>query len=113
MEENKIEEGNKMKKESFDKTLTKKERKAKTYLEWSNETLGRLVKDCAAKLFNTDIKGYESIKFMAASYTLVFVVHETNAGQLKQTLSGMTIKEKEIGDWEIIVRQKKKPSSTP
>lgn len=95
-------------KDNFDKTLTREELATETYLEWSNETLGRCVKHMAKKLGKKDVKGWESIKTMAAAYTLVGVAISTNAGTFKQTLYSYTIAEKQCGDWEIIVRQKKR-----
>ncbi len=74
---------------------------------WSNETLGRCVKHMAKKLGEKDIKGFESIKTIAAAYTLICVAEQANAETLTQTLEAVTISEKNCGDWEVIVRKKK------
>lgn len=96
-----------MTEQNFDKTITQQERDAPTYLDWSNETLGRLVRHMAGRLAKKEIKGWESVKTMASAYTLINAAIEVNAGEFKQTIEGFSIAEKEYGDWEIIVRRKK------
>lgn len=97
----------KKEKMDFDSILTEEEKATETYLGWPNETIGLCVRQFSQQMLDKDITGFESIKWMAAVYALVGVANSVNAGELKQTITGVSIKGKDIGDWEIIVRQKK------
>lgn len=82
--------------------LTEEEKKAKTYLEWDDEALGRMVKK-AAKLIS-DYRGEDSITMVSAATLLVSSAHKVNSSDSTWTLEGVTVPE-DIGDWEITVRR--------
>lgn len=91
--------------ENFDKTLTPEEVAAESYLEWSNETLGRCVRSVSEKLKNTEVNGFKGIMTMAAVHLLIRTATEVNADEMKQTCFGFTIKNKPFGNWEVRVRK--------
>lgn len=47
-------------------------------------------------------------KLNMCGYYFIKICRETNAEELTHTLEGVTFEGKQLGDWEIIVRKKKK-----
>lgn len=76
----------------FDKTLTKAEREAPTFLEWSDETLARGVREMAKELH--DGVGFGGVSGQAAAITLEKVIRD----------AGMTEMDITIGKTKITVR---------
>jgi hypothetical protein len=85
---------------AFDDTLTPKEKAAPTYLEWSNETLGRMVKE-TAKMFD-DVNGDTSATVSGVCTLIASKSAESNASQVTIELTGVTAAEKPLGDWMIV-----------
>ena len=94
--------------QKFDETLTPEEKETQSYLDWSDETLGRCVKAFSKDLLKMDVKGFESVKTTAAVYALISVARGVNAGEFTQTMSGTTHNGKPTGDWKITVKQIKR-----
>jgi len=72
----------------FDKTLTNEEREAPTFIEWSDATIARGVRELAKKLH--DGVGGQAIIGMAAAIALEKVAKDSNATDLKITIDGKT-----------------------
>lgn len=84
--------------EKLNSTLTEEEKAAPSYLDWSDETLGRLARAVIHKLKNTDVKGWTGVTTMAACYVLMDACLSTNAGTMTIELGDYTNeKHKEIG----------------
>jgi hypothetical protein len=65
----------------FDKSLTREERDAPTFLEWSDATLARGVRVLAADLH--DNIGFEGIVGVAAAMVLEKIAREANRSELR------------------------------
>ena len=72
--------------EDFDKTLTQAEKDAPTYLEWSDATLARCVRETAKQL--GDEKGNKAMMAQAAFLIITGVMDEANAETLKVQTKG-------------------------
>lgn len=70
-----------MSEKSFDATLTKKEKEAKSYLDWSDATIARCVRWLCAKIKDDSGKG--GIYGASASKIIHLVMKEANAKKLK------------------------------
>ena len=91
--------------------LTEEEKAAPSYLDWSDESLGRAVKQLATK-FN-DEYGKDDMYGTMAGFVLITVAKKTNATTLTLTLEGLTSHEVPDGDWKITVKQTKPPKESP
>lgn len=80
--------------------LTDEEKAQKSYLEWSDEAVGRAVKNTMCV-----IDDYESenkiIEYSSAALLLVSRATDINADECNIKISGVTCRGREIGDWEI------------
>ena len=76
----------------FDKSLTKAEREAPTFTEWSDETLARGVREMAKELH--DGIGFSGITGQASAIALEKIVRD----------AGMTEMDITIGNTKIMVR---------
>lgn len=83
-------------------TITPEEAAAATYVEWSDEALGRAVKKIA--LFIQDRYGEDSINLMAVGALMVADVRKHGAKQLTLTLTGVEEDGRQLGDWTIVVK---------
>jgi hypothetical protein len=86
--------------------LTDDEKKANTWLELDDATLGKVTKAVALKLKNYNIKN-DPMAFMAAALLLCNLAAEANADDLKQTIEGLTIQGKDFGNWLVTVKRLK------
>ncbi len=83
--------------------LTEEEKKMKTYLEWSNETLGKLVKTIG--LLIKDDYGKDSAWMTMAAHLLVDLSRKTNSTDTTIKVEGCTNEGLAIGDWEINIKR--------
>lgn len=80
--------------------ISDEEREAKTYLEWSDETLGKLVKKLAHNILK-DKDGHDSAMFTSAlTYVVCDIARQGHSG-VEVTLKGVTDGDKECGIWQI------------
>ncbi len=84
---------------------TKEELDAPTFLEWSDESIGKLVREMAQKLRKRKVDGWEGVVSMAASMVLVNLCADANAGTFTQQISNVTSGEKNLGDWKITIKK--------
>lgn len=90
----------------FIATLTQEEKDAASYLDLSNETLGRCVKEVAKLIIDTDSEGKGALFTATAGQLLLKAAIESNADELTMDFKGHTYKDSHKADWEIIVRKK-------
>lgn len=93
----------KKEKERMKVILTEAEKKAATWLELDDESVGKLVKATAFKLAERD----EKIQILTWSAALVLcsAAAKVNAETFKQTVEGLTIEGKNFGTWEITIKK--------
>lgn len=86
--------------------LTEAEKKAATWLELDDESVGKLVKATALKIAE---KGGEEGKIWSWSAALILcsMASDSNCDTFTQTIEGLTSKGKSCGDWEIRIRKVK------
>lgn len=77
---------------------TPEERSSPSYLDWSDEAIGKAVRGMALVL--GEGKGTESMMATAASCLLIKQILNVGSDQIKITLSGVTIPE-HVGDWVV------------
>src|SRR4051812_7585910 len=70
---------------NFDKTLTKAEIEAPTYLEWPDETIARCVRATAEEI--QDTKGNKAMVIQAAYQLIAGMMSDTNAETLKASMT--------------------------
>ena len=83
--------------------ITDAERKAATYLEWSDEAIGRACKKIAEIL--RDDSGELAIKATAAAVFLIAVADAVKSEQTVLTCNGASQGEKQFGNWRITVEK--------
>lgn len=83
--------------------VTPEEEKAATYLEWDNESLGKLVKMIGLML--NDEYGKDAAWVTMAAHLLVDLSLKTNSTNTKVNISGCSKDDKPVGDWEIRIRK--------
>ncbi len=86
--------------------LTEAEKKAATWLELDDESVGKLVKSTQVKLRGYDIE-HKRIYFWSAVLMLCCMAAETNADKYTTTMEGVTVKGKDFGTWEICIKKLK------
>ena len=96
----------------IDSTLTKEQIAAPSYLDWDDETLGRMTRAMAKYLYENKIKGWESICTMAASYVLVNSCLGANADFMQFELNDFRVESEGTGNWEITVKKKEEDGSS-
>lgn len=79
--------------------LTDEERATATYLEWSDEALGKAVKKMA--LYIQDTRGSDSIANMAAALLLIDTALKKGKAGYFLELKGVTDGGTPIGDWRV------------
>ena len=84
--------------------LTDAEKKAATWAELDNESIGMIVKAAMFKI-KTVSGEQDKIFFIAAAIILCNAAVESNADRLTQTLTGLTIKGKPLGDWKVTIKK--------
>lgn len=83
--------------------LSKEEKESASYLEWSDEALGRLVKTLALKI--SDNRGVGAAAYTSCAVMLACMVAEQNKDSLVMQLGGVEDEGRNVGDWEIIIRR--------
>ena len=86
--------------------LTQEEKDAATYLEWSDEALGKAVKKLALGI--NDHMGDLAATTMACATNLACTAHDANADTLKMELIGVTECDEARGNWKVTVECLKK-----
>ena len=86
--------------------LTQEEKDAATYLEWSDETLGKAVKKLALGI--NDHMGDRAAGAMACATNLACTAYDSNAETLQMKLAGVTERDEARGDWLITIECLKK-----
>lgn len=86
--------------------ITDKEREDASYLDWDDASIGRGVKKIALKI--NDLKGEDSISWCAGAMALIARAIDTNSDHSVMTVEGLVNDGKELGDWEVSVKQVKK-----
>ena len=81
--------------------LTEAEKTASSYLEWSDEALGKLVRSIALNIQNER----QAIQAATMTATLVSFVAENNAEQATFDMTGVTHADKPLGNWTIEVKK--------
>ena len=71
----------------FDASLTQEERDAETYLEWSNETLGRAVREMSRQI--VDMNGRYGLVGTAGFIAVQKAMIDANAASLEVTIKGV------------------------
>lgn len=100
--------------EDFNSTITQEQIDQFGYLQWDNETLGRAVKSFSRKMYETDMKGWEAVKCMAAIHTLIACVMDANAATLRVEVGGFTNKnypDEGKQEWSIWVQRMDEPQA--
>lgn len=89
---------------NFDKTLTLAEKDAPTYLDWSDATLGRAVRETARLLKDAD--GSKALAIQGTLVVLAGVMHKSNAETMKLNVSGDTAGEAWVLDAKLKLTRK-------
>jgi hypothetical protein len=71
----------------FDASLTQEEKDAETFIEWSNETLGRAVREMSRQL--VDMNGRYGLMGTAGFIAIQKAMVDRNAAQLEVTIKGV------------------------
>lgn len=88
-----------------DPKFTPEEIAAKTYMEWSDESIAKMVRKSAKHLATKRVDGYESVASLAASLILCGLCKDANIGKLIQTLSHIVNDTKEESYWKVTVQR--------
>ncbi len=83
--------------------LTKKEEEAASYLDWSNESLGKFIKKISSLIF--DDYGKDAALTTMAAHLLVDLSRKTNSTDTTVTITGCTNDKVKIGDWVINIKR--------
>lgn len=83
--------------------LTDEEKAAPTYIEWSDEAIGRAVKALAAKV--GDKHGQESMYSIMCATMLACQSSRINSTKTVIEQQGVTEADKELGDWRITIER--------
>lgn len=86
--------------------LTQEEKDAATYLEWSDEALGKAVKKLALGI--NDHMGDHATATMACATNLACAAYDANAETLEVKLVGVTECDEARGNWKVTVECLKK-----
>lgn len=94
--------------------VTDEEKEAASYLDWDDAALGRFAKYTALRLteMSKDSEGLRKVAVASCAMMMVSAAHDSNATTLELKLSGHTSKEIPTGDWKIVVKRTRKPSSS-
>lgn len=80
--------------------LTPEEKAANSFLDWDDETIGKMVKSLSLKLIEHSTAPVIS---HSAALLLVGVAHDANAETMTLDLDGATREERPLGDWKVYV----------
>lgn len=87
--------------------LTEQEKAAKTYLDWSDEALGKALRSLALEL--GDDCGENTLKLQGAAFFLIGRARQIGATRLKLSLENVTHEGERKGDWQVLVRRTDAP----
>ena len=101
-----IDEEIKKESKAFAETLTEEELAAPSYLDWSDEKLGKQTRLTAKYLLTKKMKGFESVSAMAAIFILLSQVDSCNGGELEMQISDVTSElHPEPSNWILSVKK--------
>jgi len=83
--------------------VTPEEEAAASYIDWSDESLGKMVKMIG--LLMNDEYGKDAAWVSMAAHLLVDFSRKTNSTNTSVKVSGCTKNDEPIGDWEIRIRK--------
>lgn len=83
---------------------TEEERECKSYLEWSDEALGKLVKKLAVNVYGNSQKDH-SAAFTAALGYIACDIARTGVPVTEILIKGVTERDKAFGDWKITIER--------
>jgi hypothetical protein len=83
--------------------LTDEEQQLDTYLDLSDDALGKLTRATAIDL--SDANGWRSIGMTAAGRILIVLAHEMNAARIAFSMEGVTIKGEDLGNWTVEIKK--------
>lgn len=83
--------------------LTEEEQEAPSFLDWSDESLGKLVQKTA--LMMKDEFGGKAAYTAAATHLLIALAEESNATEVTFDVKGATKAGEPRGDWEITIKR--------
>ena len=87
--------------------LTEAEKKAATWAELDDDSLGKVVKAMMFKIKTaSDEQG--KIFLLSAAMMLCSVAAEANAEKLTQTIEGLTVKGQSFGNWKVTIKKQTK-----
>lgn len=81
--------------------LTAHERSDKTYLDWDDEALGKLVRKTALMIVAAMLSG--------ATLLLTDAALESNSDTFRNGIEGCTKRGEDVGDWMVIIERTRKP----
>jgi hypothetical protein len=84
--------------------LTEKEKNAKTWVEISDEALGKVVKATMLQIKDVNDE-QQKLLTVSASLLLIGIAIETNADKVTYSVDGLTTSGKPNGDWEVTVKR--------
>lgn len=86
---------------------TEEERAAISYLDWSDEALGKFCKYVATlnEEYSKEQEGLKSVSASVAAMTLIGMAHDSNAEELTMKMEGHTIGDTRTGDWIVTVKK--------
>lgn len=87
--------------------LTEAEKETLTYLDWSDEALGKMVRKTALML--EDNYGQNATYTTTVAHILIGFGLKINATETTITLEGVTEAGENKGDWQVTVKQIKEP----
>jgi hypothetical protein len=84
--------------------LTDAEKKAATWLELDDESVGKVVKASGLEILKANDEKDKTL-FYSAALILINLAANSNADILKETISGLTISGKPYGNWQLIIKK--------
>lgn len=86
--------------------LTEAEKKANTWLELDDDSVGKLVKATALNMKSVDTE-WKRVGYWSAALMLCSLAAEANADTFSQELDNLTIKDKSFGKWKVTIQRVK------
>lgn len=82
-----------------DLVLTEEEKEGRSYLNWDDESLGKLVKKKAIEI--EDYHGEDTAKKQGAIISLLSEVRKSESDMVMIEVEGLTINDEDMEDWRI------------
>ena len=98
---------------SFDAQLSDVQINTSSYLDWDNETLGKITRHAMERIVRTademanEKKEFAVMTERAAVHLLINTARSANAGELSIEVKGMTFHNIPVGDWSVTVKETK------